>query len=92
MLVIVARRSPDNKYYLRFDQPGHIQKHVFTIDEKTTVDKDGWFSTTIVSHQLEVRIKIREDKILMNTLDFKNTQYFIFELKELDQWYEPSIN
>lgn len=91
MFVIVAKRGSENEYLLRIDQPGHTQKHLYTITDSTILNKDGWFVTSIITVQLQLRILIKEDTIHINTLDFVDTKRYIFELNNMEDWFQPIL-
>jgi hypothetical protein len=91
MFVIVAKRGSEKEYLLRIDQPGHTQKHQFTIADNALLNNDGWFTTSIITPQLQVRILIKEDIIHVNSLDFVDTKRYIFELHNMDDWFQPIL-
>ena len=91
MFVIVAKRGSEKEYLLRIDQPGNTQKHLFTIADNAVLNKDGWFTTSLITPQLQVRILIKEDTIHINSLDFVDTKRYIFELHNMDDWFQPIL-
>lgn len=91
MFVIVAKRGSEKEYLLRIDQPGHTQKHLYTITDDTVLNKDGWFVTSIITTQLQIRILIKESSIHINTLDFVDTKRYIFELNNMEEWFQPIL-
>lgn len=91
MFVIVAKRGSEKEYLLRIDQPGHTQRHLYTISDNTILNKDGWFTTSLITPQLQVRILIKDNVIHMNSLDFDDTKRYIFELHNMDDWFQPIL-
>lgn len=91
MFVIVAKRGSEKEYLLRIDQPGHTQKHLYTITDKTVLNKDGWFLTNIITTELQIRILIKDNTIHINTLDFVDTKRYIFELHNMEDWFQPIL-
>jgi len=78
MFIIVAKRASKNEYLLRIDQQGHTQRNLYTIKDNAVFDKDGWFISSLITPQLQVFILIQDDTIYVNSLDFFDTQSYIF--------------